>query len=93
MKIKVKGFHNFREAIGDHLMLEMEVGKSTIRDVLDELSNKFGADFKDLLFDPKTKGVRNNNVILLNGVAYTHRLDSELKEGDEIALFPVVSGG
>ena len=91
MKIKLKGFLNFKNEMGKHALLEMMDGRSTIRDVLDNLSNRFGEDFKRLVFDSKTKEVASYNVILVNGRHYRNLpdgLDSELKEGDEVALFP-----
>ena len=93
MKITVKGFHQFQKAMGNQALLKMEVENSTIKEVLYNLSNRFGKEFKNLLLDPETGQTQKKVVILLNGVAHTYHLDTLLKDGDVIALFPVVSGG
>jgi len=96
MKIKVKGFLTLRKAMGDRASLVVNVAEHTIRGLLRELSNIFGENFRDLLFEPHTSEVRDHIVILVNGRHYRNlpgNLDSELREGDEVALFPPVAGG
>ena len=96
MKIKLKGFLNFTHQSADQALFEMKDNKATIRDLLDELSKKYGKAFQDLVFDPKTKEVKSYHFILVNGVSYKdlpRRLNHELKEGDEVALYPQIAGG
>lgn len=96
MKIKIKGFFDVRHALGDRAVLELELESSTIRGVLNELSERFGRKFRDLLFDPETAEVRTLNQILVNGRHYRYlegRLDAPLKDEDELAIFPPVAGG
>lgn len=93
MRIRVKGYHNFKDVMGDDHLLDMEIEECTVGEVLKRLSGRFGTRFRDLLFEPLDGGTRKDIVIFLNGVAHTHRLDTGLNDGDEIALFPVVSGG
>ena len=74
----------------------MELVDSTIRDVLGELSKIYGQRLKDEIFDPLTNDVRAENQILLNGrhSRYLPKgLDTALKDGDVLALFPRVAGG
>lgn len=96
MKIKLKGFLNFTHNSGDQASFEIKGSKTTIRDVLDELSEKYGKNFEHLVFDPKTKEVKSYIIILVNGRNYTYLpsgLNNELKEGDEVALYPQIAGG
>jgi MoaD family protein len=96
MKIKVKGYVTLRKAMDNKAVLEMEMADATIRDLLGHLSERFGKDFTDLIFDPSTGEISGHIRILVNGRHYTHLpnlLDTELKEGDEVALFPPVAGG
>ena len=75
---------------------EIEMKNASLGDMLENLSNRFGEGFSDLIFDPKTKEVKNHISILVNGRHYIFLpklLATELKEGDEVALFPQISGG
>lgn len=77
-------------------VLEIEMKNASLGDVLKDLSNRFGEGFSDLIFDPKTKEIKNHISILVNGRHYIFlpkRLATELKEGDEVALFPQIAGG
>ena len=77
-------------------VLEIEIKNASLGDMLKNLSNRFGEGFSDLIFDPKTKEVKNHISILVNGRHYIFlpkRLATELKEGDEVALFPQIAGG
>ena len=96
MNIKIKGFLNFQQGSGDQAVHEMKDNKTTIRDLLDGLSKRYGKNFEDLVFDPKTKEVKSYHFILVNGCSYRDlpkNLDHELKEGDEVALYPQIAGG
>ncbi|MEE8480724.1 MAG: MoaD/ThiS family protein [Desulfobacterales bacterium] len=96
MKIKVKGYFTLKKVMGGKSVLEMEIEKATIKDLLKDLTEIFGQDFMDAIFDPKTQEVSSHILILVNGRHYhflPNRLDTELKEGDEVALFPPIAGG
>ncbi len=96
MNIRIKGFLNFQKESEDQAVHVMKDSRATIRDLLNELSEKYGKNFKDLLFDPKTKEVKSYHFIIVNGVSYRDLpkdLDHELKEGDEVALYPQIAGG
>lgn len=96
MKIKVKGYLTLKKTVGDKGVLEMEMEDATIRGVLSDLAERFGQEFRDLIFDPKTKNLSNHIRVLVNGRHYNHlpnRLDTKLKEGDEVSLFPTIAGG
>jgi len=96
MEIRVRGFLTLRKAMCDQSSLVVDLETPTIRCVLQELSNIFGEAFQDLLFDPDTGEARSHNIVLVNGRHCRNLpggLDSKLKEGDEVALFPPVAGG
>ena len=86
----------FRGLIGDEASLELETEKATLRDALKVLCNQYGERFESILFDPFTKEIKRSNLILLNGQPYINlgkRLDTELKDGDEITFSAVLAGG
>jgi molybdopterin synthase sulfur carrier subunit len=88
-KIKVRFFANFREFTKTS---ELELQGDTVRDILEKICNKFpGLD--KILF--KNKNLQPYVNIFLNGenVPGSDELDKCLHQGDEIAIFPPVSGG
>ncbi len=96
MKIRVKGYLTLKKLMGDKAEISLEIENTTIKGVLELLSQRFGQDFKNSIFNPKTKEVHSHIKVLVNGRHYHNlpaRLDTRLKEGDEVALFPPVAGG
>ncbi|HUV78429.1 MAG TPA: MoaD/ThiS family protein [Desulfobacterales bacterium] len=96
MKIKVKGYLSLKKTMGGNAAFEMEIDNATIKDVLKDLSEIFGKDFKDAIFDSKTDMIHSYVRVLVNGRHYIylpHRLDTPLKAEDEVALFPAIAGG
>jgi len=96
VKIKVAGYLKFRGLIGNGVSLELETEKATLRDALNVLCSQYGERFAGILFDPSTREIKRSNLVLLNGQPYVNlgkRLDTELKDGDEITLSPVLAGG
>ena len=96
MRIKVTGYLKFEGLIGGEVSLELEAERATVRDALKVLCNQYGERFESSLFDPSTKEIKRSNLVLLNGQPYINlarRLDSELEDGDEITLRPVLVGG
>lgn len=93
MGVRVRLFANFREVAGTG---EVDVPKvSTVAEVLDFLTGKFGANFSELLYEPGTKKLRTATNIFVNGqaIALMNGLNTEVKEGDTVAIFPPVAGG
>lgn len=91
MRVKVKTFASFREIIGKR-EIEVELkSNSSVRDLLEELCKHY--DLRALLFEGDALQkyikilVNNEDVVFLQG------LETKLKSGDEIALFPPVAGG
>lgn len=96
MKIEVSGYLRFRGLIGSRISLELETEQATLRDALTVLCSQHGERLESILLDPSTKEIRRSNLVMLNGQPHMglgKRLDTELKDGDEIALCPVLAGG
>ena len=96
MKIRVRGYLGFRKVVGDQPFREIGVEGFTIRDLIRRLSHELGNDFAHMVSDLGTEGATRHIAILVNGRHYSHlpdRLDTELTDGDEVAIFPPVSGG
>ena len=67
---------------------------STIKDLLKLLTSEFGKEFKITIFEnPDT--LSKYIIISLNGrdIRSLKNLDSNLHDGDEVALLPAIAGG
>ena len=91
MKIKVKAFYSIRDALEAESIIEVEVDAITIRGVIRKLADQYGKKFQKELYinygDEINPRVRN----LVNGQHYNsmpHKLDSQLKDDDILAIFP-----
>lgn len=87
----IKFFANLREITKDHeITLKLENVK--VKDALLVLEEKYGRDFRDVVFDPEGElYVR----ILINGrnIEYLEGLDTQVAGDDTVSLFPPVAGG
>lgn len=93
MVIRVKGYLTFRELVGERYI---EVGEgATLGDLLQQLEAEVGESFTMQAFD--RRGGRQQHVpVLVNGRHSTHLpdgLDTELRDGDQVDLFPPIAGG
>ena len=96
VRIAVTAYGKFRGLIGGEVCLEFEAERATVRDALNALCNQYGERVESALFDPSTGKIKRSNLVLLNGqpcINLAKRLESELKDGDEIKLGPVLVGG
>jgi len=96
VKIIVKGYFNLQKAMENKSLVEVEKAAATIREVLDDLSQRFGKEFIETICDSDTRQPAGHIMLLVNGRNYLTlpgKLDTELKDGDEIALFPPIAGG
>jgi molybdopterin synthase sulfur carrier subunit len=94
MKVEVKFFTSLREITGkkvDEVQLQDII---TVEELLTQLSKKYGKEFREYLYNEKGK-VHSYLSILVNGKSTNvlQGLNTELKEGDTIAILPPVGGG
>jgi molybdopterin converting factor small subunit len=77
----------------DHLSLEIE--RSSMKNVIKVLATSLPSEARKLLIDPDLDDPRPNALILLNGreISVLNGLGTEVADGDEITLIPVVHGG
>jgi len=66
---------------------------SSIRDALDQLPTRSNAALRDLLFNGDGEIVSHLVVFRNRKLVTQDRFDTELADGDELKLFPAVSGG
>jgi len=90
MIIRVRAFAYFREILGNERYVELKEG-SDLGDLLKVISEERRA--RDLLFD--SSGNLRDHVVLMRNRrnVSSGSLALELKDGDEVAVFPPVAGG
>jgi len=93
MAITVKFFAGFREATEKRE--EVIEGVNNIASLLDELVRRFGEKLAERLYSSDTRELRKTVHILVNGrsVDFLQKLNTPLKDGDLVAIFPPVAGG
>ena len=92
MIIHVRSFASFRDILGKELSLELKEG-SNVKDLLDDLIST-RQRLKSAVFDESGK-VREYVILMKNrkNIESLGGLDTELAEGDEVAILPPVAGG
>lgn len=92
MIIHVRSFASFRDILGKELSVELNDG-STVKDLLDNLIST-RQRLKSAIFDESGK-VREYVILMKNrkNIESLGGLDTELAEGDEVAVLPPVAGG
>ena len=92
MKIRIRAFAQVKDILGADSFLEYPEGTS-VRELLDSLRQRAG-ESEDQLFS-RNGDLHSHLVLMINGTRiYKDDIESlTLSEGDEIALFPPVSGG
>jgi MoaD family protein len=75
--------------------LSLETKRSDMNNIIKVLAKSFPSEARKLLVDPDLDDPRPNALILLNGreISVLNGLGTEVADGDEITLIPVVHGG
>lgn len=91
--VTVECYNIFRRAAGFDQQEVRLLDGASVRCVLDRLAATSAPALRDLLFTPEGE-LLSYVVIFQNGKLVSHdELDTELADGDELKLFPAVSGG
>ena len=97
MEVKVRFFTNLREIVNkrEQTLTFTEEEKVTVDLVLKTLSQKYGKPFTEYVYNGKTGQPKNFLQFLINGTSTStlNGLETELKDGDVLAILPPVGGG
>jgi molybdopterin converting factor small subunit len=96
VKITVGGYLKFRGFFGEGMSLEFDTEAPTLGHALEAACERCGDSLRNAVYDSATRDIKKSNLILLNGQPCTNRgkrLDAVLKDGDEIVLCTLISGG
>jgi molybdopterin synthase sulfur carrier subunit len=87
--VKVKMYGLFREKTG---ISEVDLSGEKFIDIMKSLVQKYSV-LKNDIFDEDMKLMEN--VYLINGrnINLIEDVDSQIKDGDNISIFPIVTGG
>jgi molybdopterin synthase sulfur carrier subunit len=97
VEVKVRFFTNLREIVNkrEQTLTFTEGEKVTVDLVLKTLSQKYGNPFIEYVYNGKTGQPKNFLQFLVNGnsTSTLNGLETELKDGDVLAILPPVGGG
>jgi molybdopterin synthase sulfur carrier subunit len=96
LKVKVEFLGHVRNVIGSEREEEVEISEgSSIADLLAMLSEKYGEPFKKAVYEKSGADVKSNYIITVNGYLLNqlNGVETKLKNGDQVILLPIVSGG
>jgi|WetSurMetagenome_2_1015567.scaffolds.fasta_scaffold07467_7 MoaD family protein len=97
MQVSVRFFTILREitAKKEETLQFVEGEKVTIGVVLEKLAAHYGKPFADYVFDSQSGAVRGYLQFFVNGQSASalKRLETELHNGDLVAIVPPVGGG
>lgn len=94
MNIRIRLFGLLKRAYGkNEVLIELSEGLR-LKDLIYKIAEE-SPSLKHVLLDPELMDPRPNTVILVNGVEIgaLNGLETEIKDGDEVVLIPVVHGG
>ena len=93
-KVDVKLLGVFKKAYGSGEFSLRLKGKRKLAAVVQEIAEASG-ELGRVLVDPELGDPRPNAVILVNGkeISVLDGLETEINDGDEIVLIPVIHGG
>jgi MoaD family protein len=96
LALTIKFFAALRDITGKREQsIELGRGEATVEEVLDELSKQYGKNFKEYVYEAKSKAIRSQISIMVNGQSLRNpeSLAARVKNGDTIAILPPISGG
>jgi len=95
MRVKIKVYSVLREAFGSGSIL-MDINRGeTLLDVLNKLSGKYGAAFRDKTGKNLDQALKSHFHIFVTGksIKLPRDLKHELKDNDEIVILEPLGGG
>ena len=97
LQVSVRYFTSLREIVNkrEETLEFPESEKVTVDTVLKTLSQRYGKRFVEYVYDSKTTEVKGFLQFLVNGksASTVNWLQTELQDGDVLAILPPVGGG
>jgi len=97
LQVSVRFFTSLRETVGkkEETLTFPKNSKVTVDTILKTLAQRYGKRFVEYVYDEKTGEVKGFLQFLVNGksAAALNGLQTELEDGDVLAILPPVGGG
>ncbi|MGQ9550788.1 MAG: MoaD/ThiS family protein [Candidatus Bathycorpusculaceae bacterium] len=96
MRVKVEYLGHIKNVLDSAREEEVEIDdEASIIDLLIKLCEKYGEPFRKAIYQKGGSDVKPNYVITVNGYLLNQLegVETKLKNGDHVALMPIVSGG
>jgi MoaD family protein len=97
LQVTVRFFTSLREIVGkrEETLTFPEGEKVTMNSILKTLVQRYGKRFVEYIYDAKTGEVKGFLQFLVNGksAATLNWLQTEIEDGDILAILPPVGGG
>jgi MoaD family protein len=96
LRVTVEYLGYIKQTLGITQAESVELGpEASASDLLVLLAEKHGEAFRKAVYDPKDPNLKPYHIIAINGLMINllGGLDTKLKDGDRVAVMPVVTGG
>ncbi|HID91282.1 TPA: MoaD family protein [Candidatus Bathyarchaeota archaeon] len=93
LRVKVRAYATIMDVIGPSIDVRLHEG-ARVKDLLNELRRSYGKSFSERVLDEGGRPLPYVK-LFVNGrdIDFLNRLETRLKDGDEVSLFPPVGGG
>ena len=95
ISIKIRTILDFKKVIGSREITLLVPPATTLKALLRIMIKKWGRELATRLCEPDSNKPLPYIRLMVNGrdIAFLNRLETELREGDEVLILPPVSGG
>jgi molybdopterin synthase sulfur carrier subunit len=95
MTVKVRTILDLKKILGSGEVTLLIPPATTLKALLGIMVEKWGPELANRICEPDTIRPLPYIRLMINGrdIAFLNRLETELKEGDEVLILPPVSGG
>ena len=92
-KLTIRAFATLGELLPSKI--EVSTSATTVKELIDFIAKEYNPKFKEQIINQKTGKVHTFYKILINGqdIEFLNGLETKLKEGDTVTIFPPVGGG